>query len=79
VIQAGPAPGSRSCAGTMAVVRRGGSSGNERRPQAWVKHTQQKGLVMSVPVHAPPSHEDYGPLLRAAERVLAPTWGPAVR
>jgi hypothetical protein len=32
-----------------------------------------------MPVHEPASHDDYGPLLRAAERVLAPTWGPEVR
>jgi len=30
-------------------------------------------------VHVPASHDDYGPLLRAAERVLTQTWGHEVR
>ena len=41
-------------------------------------HTAE-GLVMSVHVHEPVSNDHSDPLLRAAERVLAQTWGHAVR
>src|SRR6266581_1073429 len=41
-------------------------------------HTAE-GLVMSVNVHEPASNDHYDPLLRAAERVLALTWGHEVR
>ena len=41
-------------------------------------HTVE-GIVMSVHVHEPASNDHSDPLLRAAERVLAQTWGHEVR
>jgi hypothetical protein len=38
-----------------------------------------EGSVMSMYIHEPATNEDYGFLLRAAEQVLAQTWGHAVR
>ena len=41
-------------------------------------HTVE-GIVTSVNVHETASNDPYGPLLMAAERVLAQTWGHEVR
>ena len=41
-------------------------------------HTAE-GIVTSVNVHETASNDPYGPLLMAAERVLAQTWGHEVR
>jgi hypothetical protein len=38
-----------------------------------------EGIVTSVNVPEMASNDPYGPLLRAAERVLAQTWGHEVR
>jgi hypothetical protein len=42
------------------------------------EHTAE-GIVTSMNVHETASHDPYGPLLMAAERVLAQTWGHEVR
>ncbi len=42
------------------------------------EHTAE-GIVTSVNVHETASNDPYGPLLMAAERVLAQTWGHEVR
>jgi len=50
-----------------------------RTPQARVTHTRQKASSRACTFMSPASNDPYDPLLRAAERALAQTWGHAVR
>ena len=72
------------CVGAGHVLGRwpwsGGILGRQLAPPPGVGDAlTAEGIVMRVNVHAPASNDHSDPLLRAAERVLAQTWGDEVR
>jgi hypothetical protein len=62
----------------MAVVRRGPRLTLAPTPCMGYAHTAE-GIVTSVNIPEMASNDPYDPLLRAAEQVLAQTWGHEVR